>query len=108
MLGLAGAAFMGANKAKADIAKAALRDTAKTKMPLAMTAREKGMNMARKVAKKAIMPKSKPAMGMGMDLSNVFGLEDMSGAKYGKMIKAKNGVMARGCKLGKNKKTIMT
>ena len=31
-----------------------------------------------------------------------------AGAKTGKMIKAKNGVMARGCKLGRNKRTIIT
>ena len=36
------------------------------------------------------------------------GLGEMDGAKYGKMIKAKNGVMAKGCKLGRNKRTIIT
>ena len=36
------------------------------------------------------------------------GLGDMDGAKYGKMIKAKSGVMAKGCKLGRNKRTIIT
>ena len=36
------------------------------------------------------------------------GLGSMDGAKYGKMIKAKNGVMAKGCKLGRNKRTIIT
>ncbi len=36
------------------------------------------------------------------------GLGDMDGAKYGKMIKAKTGVMAKGCKLGRNKRTIIT
>jgi len=35
-------------------------------------------------------------------------LGDMDGAKYGKMIKAKSGVMAKGCKLGRNKRTIIT
>jgi hypothetical protein len=40
----------------------------------------------------------------------MFGLGAMDGAKTGKMIKAKNGtmVMARGCKLGRNKRTIIT
>ena len=38
----------------------------------------------------------------------MFGLSEMDGAKAGKMIKAKNGVMARGCKLGRNKRTIIT
>ena len=37
-----------------------------------------------------------------------FGLGEMDGAKYGKMIKAKSGVMAKGCKLGRNKRTIIT
>src|SRR6056300_958175 len=37
-----------------------------------------------------------------------FGLGAMDGAKAGKMIKAKNGVMAKGCKLGRNKRTIIT
>ena len=36
------------------------------------------------------------------------GLGEMDGAKYGKMIKAKTGVMAKGCKLGRNKRTIIT
>ena len=36
------------------------------------------------------------------------GLGSMDGAKYGKMIKAKSGVMAKGCKLGRNKRTIIT
>jgi hypothetical protein len=40
--------------------------------------------------------------------SENFGLGEMDGAKYGKMIKAKNGVMAKGCKLGRNKRTIIT
>jgi hypothetical protein len=38
----------------------------------------------------------------------MFGLSEMDGAKAGKMIKAKNGVMARGCKLARSKRTIIT
>ena len=45
---------------------------------------------------------------MGPRSSESFGLGYMDGAKTGKMIKAKNGVMARGCKLGRNKRTIIT
>ena len=40
---------------------------------------------------------------------NVMGLGDMGGAKYGKMIKAKKGTyVTASCKLGRNKKTIIT
>lgn len=42
----------------------------------------------------------------GNAFSDEFGMPQ--GAKYGKMIKAKNGIMARGCKLGRNKRTIIT
>ena len=41
--------------------------------------------------------------------SNGFGLGAMDGAKYGKMIKAKKGTyVTASCKLGRNKKTIIT
>ena len=53
-------------------------------------------------------PKTKMRLPkMGPSSSEMFGLGSMDGAKYGKMIKASNGtmVMARGCKLGKNKPT---
>ena len=54
-------------------------------------------------------PKTKVRLPkMGPSSSEYFGLGAMDGAKYGKMIKAKNGVMARGCKIGKNKRTIIT
>ena len=40
---------------------------------------------------------------------NVIGLGDMDGAKYGKMIEAKNGKYVKApCKLGRNKKTLIT
>ena len=40
---------------------------------------------------------------------NVMGLTDMGGAKYGKMIEAKNGKYVKApCKLGRNKKTLIT
>ena len=40
---------------------------------------------------------------------NPFGLGAMDGAKYGKMIKAKKGTyVTASCKLGRNKKTIIT
>ena len=47
---------------------------------------------------------------MGPRSSESFGLGYMDGAKTGKMIKANNGtmVLARGCKLGRNKRTIIT
>jgi hypothetical protein len=58
---------------------------------------------------KNMVPKKKPGSGSsGISYGDAFGLGPMDGAKYGKMIKAKNGVMARGCKLGKNKRTIIT
>lgn len=40
---------------------------------------------------------------------NVMGLTDMGGAKYGKMIEAKNGKYVKApCKLGRNRKTLIT
>ena len=64
--------------------------------------------------RKSMLPKKKPSSMSGSSYADVlggydgFGLGPMDGAKTGKMIKAKNGVMARGCKLGKNKRTIIT
>ncbi len=54
-------------------------------------------------------PNATPEKGgtLAGDYSGI-GLGSMDGAKYGKMIKAKNGVMAKGCKLGRNKRTIIT
>ena len=54
-------------------------------------------------------PKTKITIPLpkGSSDSEQFGLGPYSGAKYGKMIKANNGtmVMARGCKLARNKPT---
>ena len=51
---------------------------------------------------------SKKGGTLAGDYRNAFGDGYSGGAKYGKMIKAKNGIMARGCKLGRNKRTILT
>ena len=53
---------------------------------------------------KLSIPKRKTPIG---DLPD-FGLGDMDGAKYGKMIKASTGVMARGNKLARSKPTKMS
>ena len=76
------------------------------------------MSGVAKKAKKQSMFKKILNMGPGPNKSSSpadvlggmtgFGLGEMDGAKYGKMIKAKNGVMAKGCKLGRNKRTIIT
>ena len=105
LIGMAGAKMLGArNKA---IAKAAQVDTG-----------DLGSEMANDTAlasamRKSMLPKKKPisSKGSGADFlgyGDAFGLGPYDGAKTGKMIKAKNGVMARGCKLGKNKRTIIT
>ena len=69
-------------------------------------------NMAAVAGKaKAMLSKKKPSGSSYADVLggyDDFGLGAMDGAKAGKMIKAKNGVMARGCKLGRNKRTIIT
>ena len=98
MLGLAGAAMAKGLKAKGEMAK---------------YLSEEGGDKAKMITKitkaKSMMPKKKPLgssmTGLG---GNIFGLGDMDGAKMGKMIKAKTGVMARGCKLGRKKRTIIT
>ena len=68
-------------------------------------------NMAAVAGAKKMLPKKKPSGSSYADVLggyDDFGLGAMDGAKAGKMIKAKNGVMARGCKLGRNKRTIIT
>ena len=106
MLGLAGAAMAKGMKEKGQMAKYLAEeggDRAK------MISKAKS-GMSKSVMSKSIMPKKKPGGGSsltGMG-GNIFGLGDMDGAKMGKMIKAKTGVMARGCKLGKKKRTIIT
>jgi hypothetical protein len=103
MAGIAGAALAGAAKMKGNALKKAVTDTG-----------DLGSEMANDTAlaqatRKAMLPKKKPSMGSSMlDYSSTFGLGPMDGAYKGKMIKAKNGVMARGCKLGRNKRTIIT
>jgi hypothetical protein len=104
LIGFAGAKMLGArNKA---MAKAAQVDTG-----------DLGLEMANDTAlasamRKSMLPKKKPiSKSSGADIlgyGDAFGLGPMDGAKAGKMIKAKNGVMARGCKLGRNKRTIIT
>ena len=101
MLGLAGAAMAKGLKEKGQMAKY-LSEEGGDRAAQRQVALFKG--------KKAMLPKKKPGGGStltGMG-GNIFGLGDMDGAKMGKMIKAKTGVMARGCKLGKKKRTIIT
>jgi hypothetical protein len=104
LIGMAGAKMLGArNKA---MAKAAQVDTGDLGSQMANdTALASAMRKSMLPKKKA-MPKSSGADFLGY--GDAFGLGPMDGAKSGKMIKAKNGVMARGCKLGKNKRTIIT
>lgn len=91
---------------KANLAKAAV-DTGDLGSQMANdTALASAMRKSMLPKKKAIISKGSGADFMGY--GDAFGLGAMDGAKYGKMIKAKNGVMARGCKLGKNKRTIIT
>jgi len=96
MLGLAGAAMAKGMKEKGQMAKYLA---------------EEGGDRATMIKKaKSMLPKKKPGGGSsltGMG-GNIFGLGDMDGAKTGKMIKAKSGIMARGCKLGRKKRTIIT
>lgn len=131
MLGLAGAALMGGSKTKA----AANVDSGRGGNTASSMAR-KMANSKKSVFKDAIMRGGKGAksssIGMGDKIKNFlsdeiftrnpkskaftipktpgsnFGMGAMDGAKTGKMIKAKTGVMARGCKLGKKKRTIIT
>jgi hypothetical protein len=106
MAGLAGAALAGVNKMKANALKKSVTDTG-----------DLGSEMANDTAlasamRNSMLPKKKPiSKGSGADFlgyGDTFGLGPYDGAKTGKMIKAKNGVMARGCKLGRNKRTIIT
>ena len=98
MAGLAGAALAGSAKMKGEALKkgsAAIGSDA-----VASGIKEKTSILSRvdDFFKKKGMETDQP----------MFGLSEMDGAKAGKMIKAKNGVMARGCKLGRNKRTIIT
>ena len=66
--------------------------------------RKKGLNPGRG-------PNIKPSDSLADKVlsGNVMGLTDMGGAKYGKMIEAKNGKYVKApCKLGRNKKTLIT
>ena len=69
----------------------------------------KKKNLFKKLLNMGPGPNATSEMGgtLAGDYSGI-GLGSMDGAKYGKMIKAKNGVMAKGCKLGRNKRTIIT
>ena len=104
LLGFAGAKMLGArNKA---LAKASQVDTGDLGSQMANdTALASAMRKSM-LSKKKPISKSSGADFMGY--GDAFGLGPYDGAKEGKMIKAKNGVMARGCKLGKNKRTIIT
>lgn len=106
LIGMAGAKMLGArNKA---MAKAAQVDTGDLGSEMANdTALSKAMS-ASMLPKKKPMSKAKSSGADFLGYGDAFGLGPMDGAKSGKMIKAKNGVMARGCKLGKNKRTIIT
>ena len=105
LIGMAGAKMLGArNKA---MAKAAQVDTGDLGSEMANdTALSKAMSASMLPKKKPMTKKSSGADFLGY--GDTFGLGQYDGAKTGKMIKAKNGVMARGCKLGKNKRTIIT
>jgi len=99
MAGIAGAALAGAAKMKGKALKS-VTDTGDFGSEMANdTQLSKAMS--------SVMLKKKKLPAMNYD-SEMFGLGAMDGAKTGKMIKAKNGVMARGCKLGRNKRTIIT
>jgi len=112
-----GAALVGFGAAKAMSAMGAAK---KAKIAAAQVdTGDLGSEMANDTAlasamRKSMLPKKKPmskAKSSGADFlgyGDAFGLGPYDGAKTGKMIKAKNGVMARGCKLGKNKRTIIT
>ena len=66
--------------------------------------RKKGLNTGRG-------PNIKPSDSLANKVlsGNVLGLGDMDGAKYGKMIEAKTGKYVKApCKLGRNKKTLIT
>ena len=103
---------LGASKAMSAIGAAKKANMAKA----AVDTGDLGSQMANDTAlasamRKSMLPKKKikPSMGSSMlDYGSAVGLGPYDGAKTGKMIKAKNGVMARGCKLGKNKRTIIT
>jgi len=109
LIGMAGAKMLGAAKAKKDALKAAQVDTGDFGSEFENNYRNKKMNMdmAVKGANKAKNAYRKSSASM-LNYGDAFGLGAMDGAKSGKMIKAKNGVMARGCKLGRNKRTIIT
>ena len=108
LAGYAGAKMLGASKARKDALKAAQVDTGDLGSERANdTALSKAMS-ASMLPKKKAMPKAKSSGADFMGYGDAFGLGPMDGAKSGKMIKAKNGVMARGCKLGRNKRTIIT
>jgi hypothetical protein len=110
-----GAALLGFGAAKAMSAMGAAK---KAKIAAAQVdTGDLGSEMANDTAlasamRKSMLPKKKPiSKSSGADFmgyGDTFGLGPYDGAKEGKMIKAKNGVMARGCKLGRNKRTIIT
>jgi hypothetical protein len=101
MAGLAGAALAGAAKMKGKALKSSVTDTGDFGSEM-----ENDTQLS-KAMSSVMLPKKKMSPAMNYD-SEMFGLGAMDGAKTGKMIKAKNGVMARGCKLGRNKRTIIT
>ena len=109
LAGYAGAKMLGASKAKKDAIKAAQVDTGDFGSEFENNYRNRKMtlDMAVKGVNKAKNAYSKSSANM-LNYGDAFGLGPMDGAKAGKMIKAKNGVMARGCKLGRNKRTIIT
>lgn len=112
-----GAALLGFGAAKA---MSALGSARKAQLAAAQTdTGDLGSEMANDTAlasamRKSMLPKKKPMSKIKssgaefLGYGDAFGLGPYDGAKTGKMIKAKNGVMARGCKLGKNKRTIIT
>ena len=114
MAGLAGAALAGSAKMKGQALKKGIGSDAVASKIKEMAAMPKG------IGSDAVASGIKEKTGVlsrvddffkkkGMETDQpMFGLSAMDGAKTGKMIKAKNGVMARGCKLGRNKRTIIT
>jgi hypothetical protein len=98
MAGIAGAALAGAAKMKGKALKSAKVGIGSDAVASGIKEKTGVLSRVDDFFKKKGMETDQP----------MFGLSEMDGAYKGKMIKAKNGVMARGCKLGRNKRTIIT
>ena len=122
---MAGAAMYGASKLMGAKEKALLASTEDGKSASSMITGGKDLNdynMKNSIKKKSLFqkilnlgPGKNATSSKGGTLANellsgeVMGLGDMDGAKYGKMIKAKDGVYVTAkCKNGRNKATKIT